>query len=412
MSYSITQTKIILPRRHHDLLRRQRLISTLDDLLEYRLTLIAAPAGYGKTSLLVDLASQVEYPVCWLSLDPLDHDFLRFIQYFIAAIQQVFPEFGVASRSLINNPAGGNLNGEQVLRTIINDLYDHVEEHFALVLDDFHLIDSSPDVNQFINHFVQEMDENCHLVILSRSLLSLPDLPLMVGRTQVQGLSFEELAFHPEEVKDLYRIKYQQEMSDQEAEKAVKDSEGWITGLLLSAEAIGQGFIDHGRAARAAGIDLYDYLARQVLDQQSVEMQDFLLRTSLMEEFNEVLCQQTLGEPAGKLSWGQLIQQLLHKNLFIQPVESHGTWLRYHHLFRDFLQQQYRKLHPGPAEDLLLKLVEVYRDQHWYEKAYAVSRQLGDDLALANYIESVSPDLVHTGRMSLLYPGWTSFLMR
>ncbi len=402
MNNSVTRTKIVHPRRQRDFLTRPRLNQILDDLLDYRLTLIAAPAGYGKTSLLVDLASQVEYPVCWLSLDPLDHDFFRFIQYFVAAIEQVFPEFGGASWSLINNQAESGLDGQRVLRTIINDLYEHVEEHFALVLDDFHLIDSSPDVNQFINHFVQEMDENCHLVILSRSLLSLPDLPLMVGRTQVQGLSFEELAFHPEEVKDLYRIKYQQDMSDREAEKAVKDSEGWITGLLLSAETIGQGFIDHGRAARAAGIDLYDYLARQVLDQQSEELQDFMLRTSLMEEFNESLCQRALGEPQGELSWGELIQQLLHKNLFIQPVESDGTWLRYHHLFSDFLQQQYRKHYPGQAEDLLLKLIEVYRDQHWYEKAYAVCIQLDDDLVLANYIESVSPDLVHTGQVSLL----------
>ncbi|TFG49918.1 MAG: hypothetical protein E4H33_01265, partial [Anaerolineales bacterium] len=289
MSYSLLRTKIILPRRHKDLLSRHRLLNMLDDMLEYRLTLIAAPAGYGKTSLLVDLAARVEYPVCWLSIDPLDQDLLRFMQYFVAAIRQQFPEFGGPSSSLLSNLGAGDLDLQQVLRTIINDLYDHVEEHFALVLDDFHLIDSSPAINQFINRFVQEMDENCHLVILTRSLLSLPDLPLMVGRSQVKGLSFEELAFHPEEVKELYKIKYQQEISDQDAEKAAGESEGWITGLLLSAESLQDGISDHGRAARAAGIDLYDYLARQVLDQQPPEMQDFLLRTSLLEEFNAAL---------------------------------------------------------------------------------------------------------------------------
>ncbi len=209
MSITITRTKVILPRRRHDLLSRQRLLSMLDDLLEYRLTLIAAPAGYGKTSLLVDLAHQVEYPVCWLALDPLDKNLIRFINYFIAAIHQQFPEFGGASLSLINNLGGGDIDQAQVLRTIINDLYDHVQEHFALVLDDFYLIDSSLEINQFINRFAQEMDENCHLVIASRSLLSLPDLPLMVGRSQVKGLSFEELAFHPDEIKTLLRNNYQ-----------------------------------------------------------------------------------------------------------------------------------------------------------------------------------------------------------
>ena len=213
MSYTITRTKVILPRRPRGLVHRQRLLNMLDDLLDYRLALIAAPAGYGKTTLLVDFAGQVEYPVCWLALDPLDNDLLRFITYFIAAIHECFPEFGGPSRSLVSNLGSGEIDQERVIRTVINDLYEHVSEHFALVLDDFHLIDHSPEINHFINRFAQEVDENCHLVIASRSLLSLPDLPLMVGRSQVKGLSFEELAFHPDEIQILYQLKYHQEMS-------------------------------------------------------------------------------------------------------------------------------------------------------------------------------------------------------
>jgi len=396
------RTKTILPRRQKDLLSRHRLLSMLDDLLEYRLSLIAAPAGYGKTSLLVDLADKVEYPVCWLAIDPLDLDPLRFIHYFIAAIQGQFSEFGGPSNSLIDNLGGNELDQQQMLRTIVNDLYDNVQEHFALVLDDFHLIDSNPDIVHFINQFIQEMDDNCHLVIVSRSLLSLPDLPLMIGRSQVIGLSFEELAFHADEIKDLYKIKYQQDMSVKEAERIEEDTEGWITGLLLSAEATGIGLTDQGRAARAAGIDLYDYLAQQVLDQQTPEMQDFLLRTSLLEEFNAELCLNTFGDPEGKNSWEALIQQLLQKNLFIQPVENRGTWLRYHHLLRDFLQQHYQKHHPEQAHELLLKLVDVYRDHGWYEKAYAACQILGDEELTADFIESVSPTLFHTGQLSVL----------
>ena len=402
MSITITRTKVILPRRRHDLLSRQRLLSMLDDLLEYRLTLIAAPAGYGKTSLLVDLAYQVEYPVCWLALDPLDKDFIRFINYFIAAIHQQFSEFGGASLSLINNLGGGDIDQAQVLRTIINDLYDHVQEHFALVLDDFYLIDSSLEINQFINRFAQEMDENCHLVIASRSLLSLPDLPLMVGRSQVKGLSFEELAFHPDEIKTLLRNNYQQEISDQDAERIAEETEGWITGLLLSAETTGQGLTDHGRAARAAGVDLYDYLAQQVLNQQPPDMQDFLLRSSLLEEFNASLCQQALGNPVGGKNWQELIQQLLQQNLFVQPVDNGETWLRYHHLFRDFLQQHFQQQYPDQAKELLHTLVDIYANHHWWEKAYAACRQLGDEQITADFIESASAALVHSGRITLL----------
>lgn len=402
MSITLTRTKVILPRRRQDLLSRQRLLSMLDDLLEYRLTLIAAPAGYGKTSLLVDLAYQVEYPVCWLALDPLDKNFIRFMNYFIAAIRQQFSEFGGASISLINSLGGGDIDQEQVLRTIINDLYDHVQEHFALVLDDFHLIDSSLEINQFINRFAQEMDENCHLVIASRSLLSLPDLPLMVGRSQVKGLSFEELAFHPDEIKALLRNNFQQEVSDQDAERIAEETEGWITGLLLSAETTRHGVTDHGRAARAAGIDLYDYLAQQVLNQQPPDMQDFLLRSSLLEEFNTSLCQQALGNPVGEKNWQELIQQLLQQNLFIQPVDNGETWLRYHHLFRDFLQQHFQQHYPDKAKELLHRLIDIYENHHWWELAYAACKQLGDEQITADFIESASAPLVHSGRITLL----------
>jgi ATP/maltotriose-dependent transcriptional regulator MalT/DNA-binding SARP family transcriptional activator len=374
----------------------------LDDLLEYRLTLITAPAGYGKTSLLVDLADQVEYPVCWLALDPLDKDFLRFLNYFVAAIHQQFSEFGTASRSLINSLGGGDIDQEQVLNAIINDLYDHVQEHFALVLDDFHLIDSNLEINQFINRFVQVMDENCHLVIASRSLLSLPDLPLMVGRSQVKGLSFEELAFHPDEIITLLRNNYHQELSNQDAERIAEETEGWITALLLSAETTRHGLTDQGRAARAAGIDLYDYLAQQVLNQQPPDMQDFLLRTSLLEEFNSSLCQQALGNPAGEKSWQELIHQLLHQNLFIQPVDDGGTWLRYHHLFRDFLQQHCQQEYPQKAKELLHTLVDVYANHQWWEKAYSACKQLDDKQITADFIASACAALVHSGRITLL----------
>lgn len=182
----------------------------------------------------------------------------------------------------------------------------------------------------------------------------------------------------------------------------MEETEGWITGFLLSAETIHQGLTTHGYAARAAGIDLYDYLAQQVLDQQPQDMQDFLLRTSLLEEFNEQLCQQALGNPVGEKSWGDLIQQLHQKNLFIQPVENEGTWLRYHHLFRDFLQQHFQGHYPDQARDLQLKLVEVYQAQGWLEKAYAACEKIGDQGLLANYIKSVSSDMFHTGQISTL----------
>lgn len=411
MSYSITRTKVIRPRRARDLLSRPRLLGLLDDLLEYRLALIAAPAGYGKTTLLVDFADQAAYPVCWLALDPLDSNLLRFISYLVAAIQERFPAFGGRSRSLISNLDDQVIDQEQVLHTIINDLYENVEEHFALVLDDFHLVEGDPGVSRFINRFAQEVDENCHLVIASRSLLSLPDLPLMIGRSQVKGISFEELAFHPDEIRELYRVKYHQEISPNEAEAAAEKTEGWITGLLLTAETNQENPTDHGRAAKATGIDIYDYLAGQVLEQQTVEMQAFLLRSAFLEEFDAELCRQALGPPPGEQSWEALIQQLLRMNLFIQPVDNGGTWLRYHHLFGEFLCQYFLESDPQGSQALLKGLVAVYIEKGWWEKAYAVCQKLGDPEITADFIEAASSALTHRGQIGLL-DGWLESLDR
>ena len=164
----------------------------------------------GKTSLLIDFinpgeagSNQIGMPVSWFSLDPLDRDPLRFLAHFIAALNLRFPNFGQNSRVALESITQDQFDLDGITSTIINDLYDNVTEHYAIFLDDYHLVGESKPVEAFINRFVQDVDENCHIVIASRALLTLPDMPLMVARSQVSGLSFEELAFRPEEIQKL-----------------------------------------------------------------------------------------------------------------------------------------------------------------------------------------------------------------
>ncbi len=201
----ITRTKIIVPRRRAELLSRTRLLKLLDELLDNRLIILAAPAGYGKTSLLVDFAQSTQWPVCWYSLDTLDQDPQRFVAHFISAINQRFPGFGKSCMAALQSMGQDQLDLDLLVSLIINDAYDNITEHFILVVDDFHLVEKSPAVVSFVNRFLQDVDENCHLVLASRSLLTLPDLPLMVARSQVGGLSFEELCFQPTEIQALLR---------------------------------------------------------------------------------------------------------------------------------------------------------------------------------------------------------------
>ena len=230
MDSPLTRTKIVLPRRRADLLTRQRLLDLLFELLDHRLIIIAAPAGYGKTSLLLDLADRIEWAVCWYALDELDQDPQRLIAHFIASLAHRFPGFGKRATAILRSTASTSLNSDRFMATLVNEISEHIPEHFVLILDDYHLASDSEAIDGFLNRFVQEVDETCHTVVSSRTLLTLPDLPLMVARSQVGGLGFEELAFRYDEIQALVLQNYHLTIPESEAVELTRETEGWITG--------------------------------------------------------------------------------------------------------------------------------------------------------------------------------------
>jgi LuxR family maltose regulon positive regulatory protein len=399
MYIPVTRTKIVPPRRRADLLTRQRLIDLMVELTDYKLIILAAPAGYGKTSMLVDFASQTNMPVCWYALDTLDRDPLRFITHLIASLAQRFPNFGVQSFATLDtaNPSQPDFN--QIITAIVNDAYDNIQEHFLLVLDDYHLVNETREIDNIINRFIQDVAENCHLVLSSRSLLSLPDLPILVARSQVGGLGFEELIFQPDELKALVQQNYQVQLDDSVATELAKETEGWITGFLLSAQTMWKGLVNQIRVARVSGISLYDYLAQQVLENQPTHLQNFLLHTSFLEEFDAELCSAVLGEDCNCAS---SIAAVLQNNLFVMPVGEDGQSIRYHHLFRDFLQSRLQTEDPKARQDILHRLAEVQAQRQQWEQAYYALQKLNDIAGQAQLIDQCGSELIKSGRNILL----------
>lgn len=404
MSITVTRTKILPPRRRADLLTRRRLLSLLDDLLDHTLTLIVAPAGYGKTTLLIDTAHHLDYPVCWYAIDALDGDLQRFIAHFVAAIQMQFPDFGKQSMAVLEDMSSPDQRLDQLIATIVNEAYDTIQSDFVLVLDDYQYVNDEQHVNYFVSQFIQHVHEYCHIAIASRSLLSLPKLPLLVAQRQVAGLGLKELVFQPDEIKALILQNYQETIPDRLAEDLATETEGWITGLLLSAQSKWAGMTDQQRLARVSGIGLYDYLAEQVLFQQPEPVQWFLLRSSIFEEFNADLCAAVLGAPENDAfpSWDHIIDLVLQKNLFVQLIDDDGRWLRYHQLFRKFLQSRLSKTAPAERVKLLRRLGTVYTQQQAWEKAHDAYRRLGDDKAIADLIGTAGTVLTRSGRFRLL----------
>lgn len=407
MNDTIVRTKVVPPRRRPDLYTRQRLVELLDELMGNKLTILVAPAGYGKTYALIDFAHYTELPVCWYSLDPLDRDPHRFFMHFIAAIAQRYPVFGRTAQAALQNYSARQGSLDQLITVVVNELYEHAPEDFLLILDDYHLVAEDEDIGRFVSQFVQQADENCHLLLASRGLLALPDMPLLVARGYVSGLDFEDLAFEREELQKLILQNYGHSLSDREAADLIKTTEGWITGLLLSTQSNIRNVSERMRRLRAAGIDLYDYLAQQVLDQQTPALRDFLLWTGLTEEFNAELCSTLFDEAwlSPGVTWAGLIEELFRQNLFAVRVGENGDWLRYHNLFQEFLQKQLVKERPDDEILILNRLASHHASNKEWEKAHRCYQRLGDVEAIADLIEAAGYSLIRSGRI-LLLAGW------
>jgi DNA-binding SARP family transcriptional activator/tetratricopeptide (TPR) repeat protein len=399
----IISTKILAPRRRDDLLSRPRLLDLLYELMDLRLVIVAAPAGYGKTSLLVDFVKFSKLPSSWFSLDPLDQEVQRFAAHLIAAINSQFPDFGKTSMAALQNLNPDQSDLDSLAALIANDIYENVHDHFSIILDDYHLVEESRPVVNLINELIQRVDENCHFVIASRTLLNLPDMTLLVARSQVGGLSFEELAFQTPEIQNLWLNNYHLSLSEGEAAELARETEGWITGLILSKQMPGGLQADRLRGARVSGVGLYEYLVQQVLERQPPEIQRFMLRTSLLEEFDADLCRDVIGVALGiEENWTSLVDGLLHANLFIQPIGEEHIYLRYHHLLRDFLQSRIQRDHPIEAERIQTSLASTWAKRGEWERSYRVYQLLGHSDALADLVERAGPDLVSRGRLTLL----------
>ena len=404
MSQFVIKTKISPPHRRNDVLRRERVVSIVRDLLAYRLTLVIAPAGYGKTSLLVDVINAHPLTAAWYSIDILDEEPSRFFAHFVAALTRALPGFGHHSRAVLESYTAGHATIDQLLITVVNELYDIPAHDFVLVLDDYHLVDGIKEINSFLSRFIEHVGDNCHVVLSSRKLLSLPNLALLVARAQVGGLDAEDLAFSPSEVQELLTANFGYHIDDAEAATLVSSTEGWITGLLLSAQTRWPQTVTHVRTLRAAGVDLYDYLAQQVLDRQRPELRDFLMRTALLEEFDAALCATILGEewrPPGA-TWQELVEEALTNSLFVLPVGEEGEWLRYHRLFQEFLQYRLGQERPDEERAIMQRLAHHLTTQRQWERARQFYQRLHDEAALATLIAEAGPHLFRAGRTRIL----------
>lgn len=394
-------TKIQVPRRHPDLLPRKRLVDFLHTHLDRRLILISAPAGYGKTSLLSDFTHESELPVCWYTLDRFDRDFRVFLEHLIATVARRFPAFGERSRAFLREvkDPGGELYS--LVATLVREIYDAIPEYFVLILDDHHTVQDQEQIGEFLDLLLTYADENLHLILASRELPVLPSLALLVARRQAAGLSVDELRFTPEEIQMLARRNYGHELTKEQARGLAERTGGWITGLLLTAAPRWERMSEvEGRlpVRGQIGVNLYDYFSQQVLDQQPPPLRDFLLTSSVLDELSPALCAQVLGveEPA------TLLAQLRARNLFVIEFEGDEERLRYHDLFRDFLQTTLRRRDAPRFRALVRAAAAAYAARGEWARAVSRYLELGEYGPVVDIVERTATELFELGRWDTL----------
>ena len=404
----ISKIKIRVPYKRRELISRTRLIESIYEQLEKQLLFIVAPAGYGKTSLLLDLAHDSELPVCWLSLDVLDQEPQRFLAYLISAIAERFPNFGRDSINALKSMTSFEQDGERVLVTFTNDIAVNTNEHFILILDDYHLVGDILIIRQLINRILQLVGENFHLILAARHLPDFPDMPLLTVRNQVGGLSFEELAFLPDEIQQLFSQNKDLELSSQDAKAIVEETEGWIAAINLTDGRPGN--LPQMHPLRSTR-ELFDFFSREVLARQTEQVRRFLLMTSMFDTFDVSLCEEVLDPltEGERINWAGLFKEVQSRSMFSVLLDDEGRWMRYHHLFGHFLKSQLQFEQPALAWHIQQNLAQSYENRQAWEEALYVYSTIEDQGNIARLLVKAGPIFIRLGSI-LTLASWLDHL--
>ncbi|HEM62466.1 MAG TPA: hypothetical protein ENO24_09260, partial [Chloroflexi bacterium] len=355
MAASLLSTKLHFPAARSDLVDRPHLIRRMGEGLAGRLTLVSAPAGYGKTTLVSDWLHSAGCPFTWLSLDDNDNDPVRFLSYLVAALQRVNAKIGQGAQAMLLAPQPPR--PESVVTALINDV-SAAAQPLVLVLDDYHVI-STLALHQLLTFLLDHQPSQMHLVIATRQDPPLP-LPRWRARGQMAEFRQADLAFSREETAQFLGNVMQIDLSPTEITALHRRTEGWIAGLQLAALSLRGQEDTHQFVKSFTGSHRYilDYLIEEVLQQQPVDTQDFLTETSILNRLCAPLCD-AVTERADS---HQVLRLLEQANLFLVPLDESRQWYRYHHLFADLLRH---RLELVKSDDAVKGLHRVASE--WYE---------------------------------------------
>ena len=381
---------------------RPRLIERLNEGLHRRLTLISAPAGFGKTTLLGEWVAGCERPASWLSLDEGDNDPTRFLIYLVAALQKIESNFGEGLLGVLQLPQPPPT--ESILTALLNEIAA-VADDLVLVLDDYHVIDAKP-IDDALTFLLEHLPPRVQLVIATREDPLLP-IARLRARDQLTELRAADLRFTPDEAAEFLNQVMGLDLSAEEIAALEARTEGWIAGLQLAALSM-RGREDVSGFIRAfAGDNRYivDYLVEEVLQRQPDRIRSFLLQTSILDRLSGPLCDAVTAQQEG----GARLEALERGNFFVVPLDDKRHWYRYHHLFAEVLFAHLMQEMPDQVPTLHRRASEWY--EHNGSAADAIQHALAaEDFERAADLVELAWPAMRRSRQEATLLGWLKAL--
>lgn len=374
-------------------MHRSRLINRLNEGISQKLTLLSAPAGFGKTMLLSEWVADCGRPVAWVSLDETDGDSFRFWAYVIAALQTIRPNVGEGALVYFQSPQPQP--ADVYLTALINDIAEKMPP-FVMVLDDFHTIMSQP-INETLEFFIEHMPPQVHLVISGRA-----DPPLSFARLRAQNQLSElramDLRFTLEETAAFLNEVMKLKLSNEEIAILAGRTEGWVASLQMAGISIKGHENTPDFVSRFSGSHSYilDYLTDEVLSHLDENIRSFLLQTSILKRMTSALCNTVTGCEESEA----IIKHLETANLFVEPLDKERHWYRYHQLFADLLSAQLAREYPDQESNLHKKASSWFEHEGLTEEAIYHALAADDVNKAADLIEKVVASFIERSEIS------------
>jgi len=381
---TIALPSIRQPQRRSKILRRLRLLDLMHQNASRKLTFICAPAGFGKTTLLIEYADDTDFNVCWYQIKNTDNNLSLFFQHLLASIREKQPNFGVTLENILFQ--GSNMSPRTLATELVNELSQEIQDFTLLILDDYHLVCEELEIVTFVECLLENLPEQVRIIIGSRSVYGIPTASLYVNE-ELAIIAADDLRFRANEVKDLARQHFQLRLTDKQAEEIIQQADGWIIAILLA-------FRDGTPSVAIPKLvdareRVFDYFGKEVYAYLPHEIKIFLQVTAICDEFSPELANYILDG----ISAEKTIQYIEDQNLFLSTSQSkNGVYYQYHALFKDFLEACFQDLPVNQQEEIHRKIAKWYENQNEIQSAIRHLQKAGD----RDYVASIMDDQANT----------------